>query len=367
MLKINKMKKEKNVNNVGAILIARKPQRNTKTGVGADASVCPNPTKAYPNIRRGTGHRAQSTKTYLNHVGVGLDQPAAITLVALVITVIILIILAGVSLNLALGQNGIFQKSKQAVEKYKDEAQKEQNTLENIYQDMTAETGVENVKEDYSQLKIGDYVNNYPVYYDNVATKVNKDTGEDYNGGYYPDDKYANKWRIISIDEETNEVKLVSAGVPLNYYHFNDSSESMTALTTNFFSTNISCDKNDTERPTPTKYQFYQSGFKVNEENNKSYIKEICKVEELFKNNLTKIGTNGKPQVQSIKKGDDIDAVYKEIKGTDEVTSTDTSVKGEEFKDLLAIPCKDEQSNKYADTWVASAHGGQSLWIVTYR
>ncbi len=43
MLKINKIKEEKNVNHVGAILIARKPQRNTITGVGADAPVCPKP------------------------------------------------------------------------------------------------------------------------------------------------------------------------------------------------------------------------------------------------------------------------------------------------------------------------------------
>ena len=57
----------------------------------------------------------------------------AITLVALVITVIILIILAGVSLNLALGQNGIFVKSKEAVNKYKDSAQKEQNEMDNLY------------------------------------------------------------------------------------------------------------------------------------------------------------------------------------------------------------------------------------------
>ena len=118
MLKINKPKEEKNVNHVGA-----------------DASVCPNSTKKYQNCR-GTGHRAQSTKTNKKNVGVDLDQPAAITLVALIITIIILIILAGVSLNLALGQNGIFVKSKEAVDKYKDEAQKEQNTLENIYQDM---------------------------------------------------------------------------------------------------------------------------------------------------------------------------------------------------------------------------------------
>ncbi len=60
----------------------------------------------------------------------------AITLVALVITIIILIILAGVSLNLALGQNGIFTKSKEAVDKYKDAVQNEQEHLDNIYDNL---------------------------------------------------------------------------------------------------------------------------------------------------------------------------------------------------------------------------------------
>ena len=78
----------------------------------------------------------------------------AITLVALVITVIILIILAGVSLNLALGQNGIFVKSKEAVDKYKDSAQKEQNTLENIYVDMGGKP-----KFNPENLSIGEPIN----------------------------------------------------------------------------------------------------------------------------------------------------------------------------------------------------------------
>ncbi len=51
-----------------------------------------------------------------------------ITLIALVITIIILLILAGVTLTTALGQNGLFQRAKYAGEKYKeseaDEAEK---------------------------------------------------------------------------------------------------------------------------------------------------------------------------------------------------------------------------------------------------
>ncbi len=48
MLRTNNVKEEKNVNHVGAILIARKPQRNTIKNVGADAFVRPNATKTYP-------------------------------------------------------------------------------------------------------------------------------------------------------------------------------------------------------------------------------------------------------------------------------------------------------------------------------
>ncbi len=60
-----------------------------------------------------------------------LKEQKGITLVALVITIIVLIILAGVSLTLALGDNGIFQKSKNGVNKYKDAAANEQQQLQN--------------------------------------------------------------------------------------------------------------------------------------------------------------------------------------------------------------------------------------------
>ena len=39
-----------------------------------------------------------------------------ITLVALVVTIIVLILLAGVSINLVIGNNGIMQKAKEAKE-----------------------------------------------------------------------------------------------------------------------------------------------------------------------------------------------------------------------------------------------------------
>ena len=55
-----------------------------------------------------------------------------ITLVALVVTIIVLIILAGVSINLVLGNNGIITKAKQAKENMEIAANEEQESLANI-------------------------------------------------------------------------------------------------------------------------------------------------------------------------------------------------------------------------------------------
>ena len=46
-----------------------------------------------------------------------LKNKRGITLIALVITIIILLILASVSLNLVLGDNGIIERAQQALEK----------------------------------------------------------------------------------------------------------------------------------------------------------------------------------------------------------------------------------------------------------
>ena len=55
-----------------------------------------------------------------------------ITLVALVVTIVILLILAGVSLNLVIGNEGILTRSKEAVDKYGKQAENEQQGLNNV-------------------------------------------------------------------------------------------------------------------------------------------------------------------------------------------------------------------------------------------
>ncbi len=59
-----------------------------------------------------------------------------ITLVALVVTIVIMLILAGVTLNIALGENGLFKMAKNAVKVYEESSKKEESELDKLLDDM---------------------------------------------------------------------------------------------------------------------------------------------------------------------------------------------------------------------------------------
>ena len=61
-----------------------------------------------------------------------MKSTKAITLVALIVTIVILLILAGISINFIFGADGIFTKSKYAVEKYKKSQEDEQKMLNEV-------------------------------------------------------------------------------------------------------------------------------------------------------------------------------------------------------------------------------------------
>lgn len=61
-----------------------------------------------------------------------LKGQKGITLVALVVTIIVLIILAGVSIALVLGNNGIATKAQTGANNYKEAAANESKELTNI-------------------------------------------------------------------------------------------------------------------------------------------------------------------------------------------------------------------------------------------
>ena len=62
-----------------------------------------------------------------------LKENKAITLISLVITIVVLMILAGVAINLTLGENGVFRKAKQAKEQYGNAAESEEQQLNELY------------------------------------------------------------------------------------------------------------------------------------------------------------------------------------------------------------------------------------------
>ena len=61
-----------------------------------------------------------------------IKDKKAITLIALVITIVVLIILATVTINLTIGNNGIFQRAKNAKEQYQNAEEYEQSEVASI-------------------------------------------------------------------------------------------------------------------------------------------------------------------------------------------------------------------------------------------
>ncbi len=79
-----------------------------------------------------------------------------ITLIALVVTIIILLILSGAAISLTLGEDGIFKKAKDAIDKYKEAAEQEKNMIYNLESDMEDAIGDPiPVKTEKQLLKIG--------------------------------------------------------------------------------------------------------------------------------------------------------------------------------------------------------------------
>ena len=77
-----------------------------------------------------------------------------ITLVALVVTIIVLIILAGVTLNIVLDNDGIINKTQEATEEYKNAQRGEQELLETIEDYITYAGKTAPIPEGYAKSQI---------------------------------------------------------------------------------------------------------------------------------------------------------------------------------------------------------------------
>ncbi len=139
-----------------------------------------------------------------------------ITLVALVITIIILLILAGVTINTALSENGLFKMAKKAVNEYQEAEKQEQEAIEEIAEEM------EKITIDYNDY-VGAYVTGYtptekteenPCIIKKETSGV-EETEKSINDNINEDleQKFTTEelgWRIWDYDKNTKTIRLIS-------------------------------------------------------------------------------------------------------------------------------------------------------------
>ena len=190
-------------------------------------------------------------KLTLHKVAKGMQ---GITLIALVVTIIVLLILAGIALNLTIGENGIFSRAEKAantwrnaetneqlalgeladwMDKYAngkgetgDAEEPEEGTLAWMYEQAIADgcTNDDGTCDNPNHLHIGDYVdfgkkvNEYLQTLPSQAINVEvekKDTGMSYTQHYTVSASTNQvKWRVLGYDNQKKEVKL-KAETPL--------------------------------------------------------------------------------------------------------------------------------------------------------
>ena len=85
-----------------------------------------------------------------------------ITLIALVITIIVLLILAGITINLTIGNQGVITRAQQAATNYKDAEGKEQAELDNFDSEVEdVLEGIDNTEVLPGQISKSTVKNNY--------------------------------------------------------------------------------------------------------------------------------------------------------------------------------------------------------------
>ena len=92
----------------------------------------------------------------------------AITLIALIVTIIVLLILAGVTINSVVGKDGVIKKSKIAVNEYKKKSEEKEKSIENL--ENVIDENVNETQEKY--LKSGEYASDTDMYSDGTSFAV---------------------------------------------------------------------------------------------------------------------------------------------------------------------------------------------------
>ena len=156
-----------------------------------------------------------------------------ITLIALVITIIVLLILAGVTINLTLGENGIFKTAEMAGKNYTQAQEDElaglagfENTINNII--AGTENGIIEDNTLSSKAQPGDYVKYEPAAkaFSMTPEQTGQDTNQDFNTG-----DYTGLWQVL-YNDETYGLQIISTDIVGNLTLGHEDSDGSSATRT---------------------------------------------------------------------------------------------------------------------------------------
>ena len=145
-------------------------------------------------------------------VEASISRKKGITLISLVITIILLIILAGLVINLSIGENGLFSKAKYAKGKYLNASIQEEKQLNELYNELGL---LGDLPENTNEIDAGTVVKMPNNWFTTTPTYVSDKDGKE----------------IVS-SKRVSSVYAVSAGngntipVPLEFYYVGGTLES---------------------------------------------------------------------------------------------------------------------------------------------
>lgn len=177
-----------------------------------------------------------------------------ITLIALVVTIIVLLILSAIAINLTIGNNGIIKRAQDSTQKREEATANEQNELNEVANFMDKYLNDNDDSEDnednpiLTEVKLGDYINydagiwtkeeidelksqnmyvdgslptieeafKFGGFTENQSRNKSIDAYENSNITQNPD--FSEGWRVLAINED-GSLKIVSAGTVEAFRH----------------------------------------------------------------------------------------------------------------------------------------------------
>ena len=146
-----------------------------------------------------------------------IKENKAITLVALVVTIVVLIILAGITLSLVLGQNGIVNKAKEARDKTQADQFNTELGMNSLYDEMEGVISGKTYLNTISTVKDAKEKNAMPIADNKSLTddnsntitvpagfKISSDSATTVNAGIVIEDKDGNQYVWIPVDNTSD-------------------------------------------------------------------------------------------------------------------------------------------------------------------